>query len=158
TFPNAWPHQWAQLEAAPNWQSVDLSAMRYVDHRFAIARHPSVKAPFWAEPSAYGNTETFTLSAAFAANTPVEERAGAAGKALVGMTFKIVDALTGVTVPRGERGEICVKGATLMLGYVGIPLDETLDSEGFFRTGDGGYVDNEDRLYWEGRLNDIIKT
>src|SRR3546814_526992 len=29
---------------------------------------------------------------------------------------------------------------------------------GFFRTGDGGYVDAENRLYWEGRLNDIIKT
>ncbi len=41
----------------------------------------------------------------------------------------------------GERGEMAVKGPTLMLGYLGIPLDETLDEEGFFRTGDGGYVD-----------------
>jgi len=45
-----------------------------------------------------------------------------------------------------------------MLGYVGIPLAESLDDEGFFRTNDGGYVDAEGRLYWEGRLNDIIKT
>jgi acyl-CoA synthetase (AMP-forming)/AMP-acid ligase II len=45
-----------------------------------------------------------------------------------------------------------------MLGYIGIPLDETLDEEGYFRTGDGGYVDEEGRVYWEGRLNDIIKT
>ena len=58
----------------------------------------------------------------------------------------------------GERGEIAVKGATLMLGYLGIPLDQTLDAEGFFRTGDGGYLDAEGRLFWEGRLNDIIKT
>ena len=61
-------------------------------------------------------------------------------------------------MPRGERGEICVKGPTLMLGYVGTPLDETLDAEGFFRTGDGGYLDEEGRLFWEGRLTDIIKT
>lgn len=157
-FPIAWPHQWAQLEAAPNWLDVDLGAMRYVDHKFAIAKHPTVKAPFYAEPSAYGNTETFTLSAAFPSSASLEERAGAAGKALVGMTFKIVDALTGQVVPRGERGEICVKGATLMLGYIGTPLEESVDDEGFFPTGDGGYIDADDRLYWEGRLTDIIKT
>jgi acyl-CoA synthetase (AMP-forming)/AMP-acid ligase II len=45
-----------------------------------------------------------------------------------------------------------------MLGYLGAPLDETLDHEGYFRTGDGGYVDEAGRLVWEGRLNDIIKT
>ena len=61
-------------------------------------------------------------------------------------------------LPVGERGEIAVKGPTLMLGYLGIPLDETLDEEGYFRTGDGGYVDEAGRLFWEGRLNDIIKT
>jgi acyl-CoA synthetase (AMP-forming)/AMP-acid ligase II len=46
----------------------------------------------------------------------------------------------------------------MMLGYIGIPIDETLDDEGFFRTGDGGWFDEEGRLHWEGRLNDIIKT
>jgi acyl-CoA synthetase (AMP-forming)/AMP-acid ligase II len=45
-----------------------------------------------------------------------------------------------------------------MLGYIDVPLDETLDEEGFFRTGDGGYMDAQGRLFWEGRLTDIIKT
>ena len=45
-----------------------------------------------------------------------------------------------------------------MLGYLGTPLDETLDAEGFFPTGDGGYLDDTGRLYWQGRLTDIIKT
>jgi acyl-CoA synthetase (AMP-forming)/AMP-acid ligase II len=45
-----------------------------------------------------------------------------------------------------------------MLGYIGVPADETLDEEGFFRTGDGGYIDGTGRLFWEGRLTDIIKT
>ncbi len=45
-----------------------------------------------------------------------------------------------------------------MLGYIGTPLDETLDAEGFFGTGDGGYLDEVGRLFWEGRLTDIIKT
>ncbi|MGH3969353.1 MAG: AMP-binding enzyme, partial [Mycobacterium sp.] len=37
-------------------------------------------------------------------------------------------------------------------------LDETLDPEGFFRTGDAGYLDEVGRLFWHGRLSDIIKT
>ena len=45
-----------------------------------------------------------------------------------------------------------------MLGYIGTPLDETLDAEGFFHTGDGGYLDEVGRLFWTGRLTEIIKT
>ena len=78
--------------------------------------------------------------------------------ALPGVTLKITDPLTGGLVARGEAGEISVKGPTLMLGYIGTPLDETLDAEGFFPTGDGGHLDDAGRLYWQGRLTDIIKT
>ncbi|TDC95606.1 AMP-binding protein [Actinomadura sp. 7K507] len=157
-FPFAWPHQWAQLEAAPNWADVDLSSMRFVDHTTPVARHPTVTA-VWHEPGhAYGNTETFTITTCYPADTPDEVTGGSSGVALPGVTLKIVDPLTGVVAPRGDRGEICVKGPTLMLGYIGTPLDETLDAEGFLRTGDGGYLDGTGRLFWEGRLTDIIKT
>jgi fatty-acyl-CoA synthase len=158
TMPLAWPHQWAQLAAAPNYDSVDLSAMHYLDHTMLLAKHPTVSVS-WREPGqAYGNTETFTLITVFAAGTPPEVALASHGEPTAGSTIKIVDPLTGVTMPLGDRGEIAVKGPTLMLGYLGIPLDETLDDEGFLRTSDGGYVDAEGRLFWEGRLNDIIKT
>ena len=154
----AWPHQLAQLESAPNWGDVDLSSMRFVDFKTPLARHPTVSTK-WFEPGhAYGNTETFTITTGFPANTPDEVIGGSMGEPLPGVTLKIVDPLTGAVVARGERGEICVKGPTLMLGYIGTPLDETLDAEGFFRTGDGGYLDDTGRLFWEGRLTDIIKT
>jgi acyl-CoA synthetase (AMP-forming)/AMP-acid ligase II len=156
TMAFAWPHQYAQLEAAPNWDSVDLSSLHYVN--VALARHPTVDTN-WQEPWwAYGNTETFTISAIFDSGTPEERIGGSHGAPLPGNVFKIVDPLSGVVVPLGERGEIAVKGATMMLGYIGVPLDETLDAEGFFRTGDGGFLDDAGRLHWEGRLSDIIKT
>jgi acyl-coenzyme A synthetase/AMP-(fatty) acid ligase len=156
--PAGWPHQWAQLAAASNWNRVDLSSMRYIAAENPMARHSTVKVD-WPEPTRiYGNTETFTISAAYASGTPEEILKGAYGFPLPGMTIKIVDPFTGAAMPVGERGELAVKGATLMLGYIGIPQDETLDEEGYFRTGDGGYVDEEGRVYWEGRLNDIIKT
>jgi fatty-acyl-CoA synthase len=154
----AWPHQWAQLEAAPNWLTTDLSALTYVDVDSPMARHPTVRTT-WIEPRhCYGNTETFTLSTLYPAGTTREAAANSHGRPLPGNSLKIVDPLTGVAVPLGERGEIAIKGPTLMLGYLGTPLDETLDEDGYFRTGDGGYVDAGGRLFWEGRLNDIIKT
>ena len=157
-FVFAWPHQWAQLEAAANWDAVDLSALKYVDVGSPLARHPRVTTT-WVEPRhCYGNTETFTLVTGYPANTPREVAGNSHGPPLPGNSLKIVNPLTGVVVPVGERGEIAVKGPTLMLGYVGVPLDETLDEDGYFLTGDGGYVDEAGRLFWEGRLNDIIKT
>lgn len=159
TWPYAWPHQWAQLEDAPNWSSVDLSGLHYVDPSRPAARHPTFRASQWRDPfSSYGSTETFTLSTAFAGDAPIALAAGNNGEALPGNVIKIVDPATRAVVPRGHPGEIAVKGPTLMLGYLGIPLSETLDDEGFFHTGDGGYLDEDGRLHFEGRLSDIIKT
>jgi fatty-acyl-CoA synthase len=158
TLPLAWPHQWAQMVEAPNWSRVDLSSLHYVDANGPGARHPTVSTD-WYEPRwAYGNTETFTLSCCFPSDTPLEVAGETHGVPLPGNTLKIVDPESGAVVPRGERGEIAVKGPTLMLGYIDVPIDETLDEEGFFRTGDGGYMDDAGRLVWEGRLTDIIKT
>jgi fatty-acyl-CoA synthase len=158
TLAHAWPHQWAQLVEAPNWSRVNLSSLRYVDANGPMARHPTVSTR-WLEPRwAYGNTETFTINCIFPSDTPPEVAGETHGVPLPGNTLKIVDPQTGATVPRGERGEIAVKGPTLMLGYIDVPIDETLDEDGFFRTGDGGYMDEAGRLVWEGRLSDIIKT
>jgi fatty-acyl-CoA synthase len=159
TIPFAWPHQWAQLETASNWNTVDLSSLRYVDPCRPAARHPSFTGPHYADPfRSYGNTETFTISTSFASDTPAEVTGESHGEPLPGNTIKIVDPETGALVLRGQRGEIAVKGPTLMLGYIGVPLDESLDEEGFLRTGDGGYIDDAGRLFFEGRLTDIIKT
>ena len=157
TIPLAWPHQWAKLEAAHNWNDVDLHRLRYVDPGAPLGRHPTVKT-VWYEPPAYGTTETLTIVAAFPLRTPSDKVRNIQGPPLAGNTIKIVDPMNGAVLSRGQRGEIAVKGPTLMLGYLGVPADETLDAEGFFRTGDSGYFDEAGRLFWEGRLTDIIKT
>ena len=158
TLPIGWTHQWARLEEAPNWAAADLSSLRYVDPAYALARHPTVKTS-WTEPRAsYGNTEAFTIVTGYPACTPDEIAGESHGVALEDCTIKVVDPMTGEILPRGQSGEIAVKGPTLMLGYLGTPLDQTLDAEGFFRTGDGGRIDDHDRLIWEGRMTDIIKT
>jgi acyl-CoA synthetase (AMP-forming)/AMP-acid ligase II len=159
TLTVAWPHQWAQLKAAPRWAEADLSCVKYVDVKLQQLESQPTLTTTWREPRwSYGNTETFTIVTSFPANTPEGIAGDSHGEPLPGNIIKIVDPLSGATMPLGERGEIAVKGATLMLGYIGVPLDETFDDEGFLRTSDGGWLDATGRLFWEGRLNDIIKT
>jgi fatty-acyl-CoA synthase len=158
TLPIAWPHQWARLVDDPAWKEVDLSSLRYVGETSALRTHPTVKCD-WQEPvSAYGNTETLTLSTMHPSGTPAAIAAGNHGVPLPGNTIRIVDPVGGQVLPRGQAGEIAVKGPTLMLGYLRVAPEDTFDGEGFFRTGDGGFIDAEGRLHWQGRLNDIIKT
>ncbi|MGH8515989.1 MAG: class I adenylate-forming enzyme family protein [Panacagrimonas sp.] len=151
------PHQWARLQEAPNWKTVDLSGLRYITNAPLLQTHPTVKTD-WRLPMAFGTTETMTINTCYDADTPVEQYAGSAGVPLPGNLLKIVDPQTGVVLPRGQRGEVGIKGPTLMLGYIGKTSEEAFDDEGFYRTGDGGYVDEAGRLFWEGRLTEIIKT
>lgn len=157
SFPIGRPHQWARLEASERWERADLSSLHYVTYGTKLLDHPTVKTD-WRLCPAYGTTETLTINTAVDANTSVELYRGSFGKPLPGNILKIFDPLTGQPVPVGTRGEVAIKGPTLMLGYVGKTLDETFDDEGFFRTGDGGYVDEEGWLFWEGRLTEMIKT
>jgi len=159
TFPYCWPHQWAQLEAEPSWDDADLSSFYYFDVERNLRRPQKSITRTRLDPRAsYGSTETFTISAAFSIDTPRDIWEGSNGEPLPGNTVKIVDPETGETLKRGETGEIAVKGPTLMLGYIGVPNDVAFDEQGFYRSGDGGHIDARGRLFFAGRINDIIKT
>jgi long-chain acyl-CoA synthetase len=60
-------------------------------------------------------------------------------------------------VPTGERGEVWIKGPQVMKGYLNRP-QETADSlrEGWFRTGDVGYMDEDGHFFLVDRLKDLI--
>ena len=158
SLPLAWPHQWPRLVDDPAYSTTDLSSLRYVGDTSPLRAHPTVKSN-WQEPmSAYGSTETFTLVTVYPSGTPAADAEGNNGLPVAGNTIRIVDPLSGQVVPLGQAGEIAVKGPTLMVGYLRMPIEETFDEAGFFRTGDGGFIDERGRLHWQGRLNDIIKT
>jgi fatty-acyl-CoA synthase len=158
SLPLAWPHQWAALASDPTFPKVDLNRLRYVGETSALRAHPTVKTS-WQEPmSAYGTSETLTLSTVHPSGTPVAVARGNNGVPLPGNTVRIVDPQTGGSLQRGEIGEIAVKGPTLMLGYLRVPREDTFDEEGFYRTGDCGFVDDEGQLHWHGRTNDKLKT
>lgn len=157
SFINGRPHQWARLQAAANWSRVDLSSLKYIPRGELIWEHPTVDTD-WRVPNAFGCTETMTICTGFTVETPPEYYKESFGAPFAGNIIKIVDPLTGEIVPRGAKGELCVKGPTLMMGYLGKTPEECFDEQGFFCTGDGGHVDEEGRFYWQGRLTDMIKT
>src|SRR6184192_1090657 len=66
---------------------------------------------------AYGMTETSPVSTQCATDDPLEKRVATVGKVHPQVEIKIVDPATGAIVPRGESGELCTRGYSVMLGY-----------------------------------------
>jgi fatty-acyl-CoA synthase len=146
SMPLAWPHQWVRLTTDPSYLHVDLSALRYVGEASPLRHHPTVRVD-WNEPmSAYGNTETLTLSSIHPSGTPPEISEGNHGYPLAGNTIRIVDALSGIVQPLGQIGEIAVKGADPHARISEDPPGGGIRRDGFFRTGDGGFIDDLGRL------------
>ena len=81
-----------------------------------------------------------------------------ASKALeIALTSRSKDK-SGEPVPMGQAGEIAVKGVSLMRGYYKVVPEAYLDENGFFRTQDGGWLDEEGYVHWTGRISGMIKT
>lgn len=96
----------------------------------------------------YGMTETASQIATLAPDDAVR-KAGSAGKPLLGAELRI-------DAPRGEVGDIFVRGPVVSAGYWGHPPGAHLDAQGWFRTGDLGYFDEEGYLYIVSRRTDLI--
>lgn len=157
TLINGRPHQWARMQSSPDWDKADLSSLQQITKGEIIMQHPTVKTD-WELPNAFGTTETMAILSSFVVRDPANANPRIFGQVLPGNTIKVVDPHTGALVAMGERGEVCIKGPTLMKGYLGKAPEEIFDEDGFYHTGDGGSIDEVGHLFWEGRLNDIIKT
>lgn len=159
TSPHAWAHQLAELEDHPDWANVDLSAIRHCEAFTSFGRHPSVHVEdAWSPRAAYGLSETCTIISSLPCDTPREIRERSQGAILPGNLVRIVDRDSGAALPADAIGEIAVKGPTLMIGYVKVLPEQCFDEDGFFHTGDAGYVDADGFLHWTGRMTEMIKT
>ncbi|MGD9162160.1 MAG: AMP-binding protein [Desulfobacteraceae bacterium] len=87
----------------------------------------------------------------------LQVKKGSCGKALPGVNIKIIDG-DGNDLPNNKTGEILLHGPNIMKGYFGDPgLTKESLVNGWLRTGDIGYMDNDGFLYIEDRKKDIIK-
>ncbi|TKY73621.1 4-coumarate--CoA ligase 9 [Spatholobus suberectus] len=87
------------------------------------------------------------------------ERHASVGRLAENMEAKIVDPVTGEALLPGQKGELWLRGPTIMKGYVGDEKAtvEALDSEGWLKTGDLCYFDSDGFLYIVDRLKELIK-
>ena len=107
----------------------------------------------------YGMTETTGTIVALPPEDHVEglDRMRSAGKALPGIELAILD-VNGNRLPPGEVGEIATRSGSNMAGYWNLPeaTARTLGADGWLRTGDAGYMDQDGYLYIHDRIKDMI--
>ncbi|MDO5681262.1 MAG: long-chain-fatty-acid--CoA ligase [Propionibacteriaceae bacterium] len=157
------PAMFDALTKAPGFEEADLSSL--VSAIVAGAPVPPPLIRRYAKrgvmiQQAWGLTET----SPFATYLPAEEtvaRAGSAGVPMPHTKLKLVDPATTdeVTKP-GVRGELCVKGPNVTGGYWENPAANAaaFDDEGWFHTGDIGYLDHDGYVYVVDRIKDMIIT
>ncbi|XP_073953002.1 luciferin 4-monooxygenase-like [Choristoneura fumiferana] len=85
-----------------------------------------------------------------------EYKPGSVGLASPGIIAKVVDIKTRAILGPNQPGEICIKGPSIMKGYIDIERTNYLDEEGFYLSGDLGYYDEEKYFYLIDRLTDVI--
>jgi fatty-acyl-CoA synthase len=106
----------------------------------------------------YGMTETSPVSTQTGADDDLDRRTSTVGRVHPHLEVKVVDPATGLTVPRGETGEFCTRGYSVMLGYWNEPekTAEVIDAARWMHTGDLAVMDDEGYLNIVGRIKDMV--
>lgn len=107
---------------------------------------------------AYGMTETSPVSCQTRIDDDLERRTASIGRAHPHVEIKIVDPDTGESVPRGQPGEFCTRGYSVMLGYWEDEekTREAIDSDGWMHTGDLAVMRDDGYCNVVGRIKDMV--
>ncbi|MEE3753989.1 class I adenylate-forming enzyme family protein [Mycobacterium intracellulare] len=146
------------IASHPRLESYDLSSLRYimwgatpVNAHVAetVTRRTGVR---WLP--AYGTTELPVITC----NSIEDARLDTVGRAVPGVDLRVVSLETGEPVGSGEVGEIQARSASLMAGY--LPTEATNEAirDGWYRTGDVGWLDTGGWLRITDRLKEMIKV
>ncbi|MGO4382968.1 AMP-binding protein [Specibacter sp. RAF43] len=107
---------------------------------------------------AYGMTETSPVSMQTLPDDDVAHRTETVGRVHPHQEVKIVDPATGLTVPRGEPGEFCTRGYSVMLGYWNDPAKTAaaIDAARWMHTGDLAVMYEDGYVNIVGRIKDMV--
>ena len=106
----------------------------------------------------YGMTETAPVSTQSGTDDPLEKRVSTVGRIHPHVEIKIIDPSTGEVVERGQPGELCTRGYSVMLGYWNNPegTSQAVDAARWMHTGDLATMDDEGYINIVGRIKDMI--
>jgi len=106
----------------------------------------------------YGMTETSPVSTQTRRDDDLDRRTSTVGKVMPHVEVKLVDPATGLVVPRGEPGELCTRGYSVMLGYWDEPekTAEAIDQARWMHTGDLAVMRDDGYVNIVGRIKDMV--
>jgi long-chain acyl-CoA synthetase len=157
------------LTSVPGAAERDFSALRSIAYGASPITTPVLKAalrtfrcPLFG---VYGLTETTGGVVQLDPDDhdpdgPREHLLRSAGRPRPWMELRIVDPVSGRELPSGAVGEVWMRGPNVMAGYANRPEETAaaLTPDGWLRTGDGGYLDEEGYLFLTDRIKDMIVT
>ncbi|WP_198652335.1 AMP-binding protein [Nocardioides allogilvus] len=157
------PTMFIAMQNAPGFADVDLSTLR----TGIMAGSPCpvevmkrcISEMNMAEVSiAYGMTETSPVSTQTRSDDDLDRRTATIGRVHPHVEVKVVDPLTGETLPRGETGEFCTRGYSVMLGYWDDEekTREAIDEDGWMHTGDLAVMREDGYCAIVGRIKDMV--
>jgi fatty-acyl-CoA synthase len=106
----------------------------------------------------YGMTETSPVSVQTRRDDDLARRTETCGRVMPHIEIKVIDPASGVTVPRGEPGELCTRGYSVMLGYWNEPdkTGDSIDSARWMHSGDLAVMRDDSYVQIVGRIKDMI--
>ncbi|KAI3721865.1 hypothetical protein L2E82_32884 [Cichorium intybus] len=147
-----------------NGGGYDLSSLRRVGSGAAPLSKELVdrfraKFPWVALRPGYGLTESCGAATLFVSSEEAKTHPASSGSLLPSFSAKVVDFETGVAMPPYREGELWLRGPTVMKGYLRNEeaTAATIDSDGWLRTGDLCYFDEDGCLYIVDRIKELIK-
>ncbi|MEP7090641.1 MAG: AMP-binding protein, partial [Nocardioidaceae bacterium] len=157
------PTMFIAMQNAPDFADYDLSTLRTGIMAGSICPVEVMKRcvsdMHMAEASiAYGMTETSPVSCQTLSDDDLDRRTATIGKVHPHVEVKVVDPADGATVERGETGELCTRGYSVMIGYWQDPerTAETIDADGWMHTGDLAVMREDGYCNIVGRIKDMV--
>ncbi len=157
------PTMFIAMQNAPDFADYDLSTLRTGIMAGSICPVEVMKRCLadmhMAEVSiAYGMTETSPVSTQTRSDDDLERRTETIGRVHPHVEIKVIDPATGQTLDRGETGELCTRGYSVMIGYWDdeAATAEAIDADGWMHTGDLAVMRPDGYCLIVGRSKDMV--
>jgi acyl-CoA synthetase (AMP-forming)/AMP-acid ligase II len=149
----------------PNFAGTNLKRVKLMNSNLAVQPPAVAESIMRAMPQAlqvgsFGMTEAAGTVCTGSPNEPESLRITRLGKPLPGLELRIINPESGHDVPTGLRGEVLVRGYSVLEGYYKDPekTAQAIDGEGWFHTGDIGSLDEHGTIMFHGRFKDMLKV
>jgi fatty-acyl-CoA synthase len=149
----------------PNFAGTNLTRVKLMNSNLAVQPPAVAQSIMRAMPQAlqvgsFGMTEAAGTVCTGSPDEPESLRITRLGKPLPGLELRIINPESGHDVQTGLRGEVLVRGYSVLEGYYKDPekTAQAIDHDGWFHTGDIGSLDEHGTIMFHGRFKDMLKV